>query len=109
MIVTHIKTQLDQRSRFLRKALSTTSPTCSDLPPNVKIIESTPTRNSLITILRDLNTPRTQFVECVDRLAAHIIAETFKLLPHVEKIVQTPVNEEYIGKKIEPTVSYFYK
>lgn len=51
LIVTHLKQQLTQRSRFLRKALSTASPSCSDLPPNVKIIEQTATRNVRITAL----------------------------------------------------------
>lgn len=50
LIVTHLKQQLTQRSRFLRKALSTASPSCSDLPPNVKIIEQTTTRNVRIII-----------------------------------------------------------
>ncbi|EIM23970.1 armadillo/beta-catenin/plakoglobin [Wallemia mellicola CBS 633.66] len=101
LIVTHLKQQLTQRSRFLRKALSTASPSCSDLPPNVKIIEQTATRNALLTILRDLGTSRTRFVETVDRLAAHIAQEVFTFLPHRSRTVTTPVSAEYEGKKLD--------
>ena len=99
LIVTHLKTQLTQRSRFLRKTLSTVSPSCSDLPPNVKIIAETPSRKALLTLLRDMDTPRTQFVDAVDRLAAHIAQEVFTYLPHETHVVDTPV-DRYEGVKL---------
>lgn len=54
--------------------------------------------------MRDRATPRTQFVDAVDRLAAHIAQAVFAYLPHAAHVVQTP-RERYTGVKLGTNVS----
>lgn len=59
----------------------------------------------MMTIIRDVNSNRQDFVFFVDRLATLLVEKALEVLPYSSKTVVTPVGVEYHGQQSEALVS----
>jgi uridine kinase len=59
----------------------------------------------MITIIRDVNSSRQDFVFFVDRLATLLVEKALEVLPHSSKTVVTPLDVEYHGQQSDALVS----
>lgn len=59
----------------------------------VKVLASTNELKSLMTILRDINTPRHEWVFTADRVIRLIVEEGLNTLPFTKKVVTTPTGK----------------
>eukprot|EP01133_Synstelium_polycarpum_P012999 gene12999-15290_t len=73
----------------------------SNLPKNIQILKETNQVKALHSMLRNRNTSVGDFVFYSDRLTMLIIEEALTLLPYREKIITTPVGEEYVGSTVD--------
>ncbi len=65
--------------------------------PQLMTLEMTSQLRTLMTIIRDKNTKRNDFIFYADRINRLLIEEGLNLLPTREKIVETRTGEKYIG------------
>ncbi|KAI0322588.1 armadillo/beta-catenin/plakoglobin [Amylostereum chailletii] len=101
LISTHIKRQLDQRSRhFRRKMAASLKRSLSRGPPRELTVEELGL-TGIYTILRDATTNKQDFIFFVDRLATVLVEKAMEKLPYREKTVMTPVGVESKGKTID--------
>lgn len=59
-----------------------------------------------MTILRDRTTSREDFIFFTDRLSTLLVEKAMELLPHITQQVVTPIEEPYVGKKLDANVSF---
>ncbi|KAL9937090.1 hypothetical protein V8E36_004325 [Tilletia maclaganii] len=81
-------------------AASTASASASQsitLPPNATVLPPTNQLNALLTIIRDRETPREQFIFYSDRIIRLLVEEGLNHLPTNSKTVQTPTGLPYTG------------
>ncbi|ORX38266.1 uridine kinase family-domain-containing protein [Kockovaella imperatae] len=121
LLVSHIKDQLDNRSLRFRSRLgrdgqsrplangktqvtpsNNTTHTFGDTDEDsgVILLEQTAQLQGIMTILRDCETERGDFIFYADRLSTMIVEKALSLLPHEPHRVQTPV-----GMSTEGTIS----
>lgn len=74
--------------------VSSGSPT---LPPNAERMPQTPQLHSLLTIIRDKNTQRSDFIFYSDRIIRLLVEEGLNHLPVFEHTVNTPTGVPYHG------------
>jgi len=67
--------------------------------PKLTVLEMTSQLRSLMTIIRDKNTKRNDFIFYADRINRLLIEEGLNFLPTVEKIIETRTGEKYIGSE----------
>eukprot|EP00276_Gloeochaete_wittrockiana_P024877 CAMPEP_0184365656 /NCGR_PEP_ID=MMETSP1089-20130417/149845_1 /TAXON_ID=38269 ORGANISM="Gloeochaete wittrockiana, Strain SAG46.84" /NCGR_SAMPLE_ID=MMETSP1089 /ASSEMBLY_ACC=CAM_ASM_000445 /LENGTH=111 /DNA_ID=CAMNT_0026706959 /DNA_START=56 /DNA_END=388 /DNA_ORIENTATION=+ len=65
--------------------------------PRLHLIKMTNHLKSIMTMLRNRETPRDRFIFYADRLIRLLIEEALSYLPFEEKNVTTPTNSEYAG------------
>ena len=58
-----------------------------------------------MTIIRDVNCSRQDFIFFVDRLATLLVEKALEVLPYSSRTVITPVGVEYHGKQSDAVVS----
>lgn len=128
LITNHIRQQLDNRSRNFREHMATphinavsdpfTSHGRADrlrlivLPQTPQLKVCYPawistianTAQGIMTILRDSNTPRGEFIFFTDRLSTILAEKATQLLPHRAKVITTPLEVEAVGSEIDATV-----
>eukprot|EP01096_Ripella_sp_DP13-Kostka_P006507 TRINITY_DN2331_c0_g2_i1.p1 TRINITY_DN2331_c0_g2~~TRINITY_DN2331_c0_g2_i1.p1 ORF type:complete len:256 (-),score=101.85 TRINITY_DN2331_c0_g2_i1:173-940(-) len=68
--------------------------------PRLHLIKMTNHLKSIMTMLRNRETPRDRFIFYADRLIRLLIEEALSYLPFEEKNVTTPTNSEYAGLKL---------
>ncbi|CEG75454.1 Putative Uracil phosphoribosyltransferase 1 [Rhizopus microsporus] len=71
------------------------------LPEQVKLLPQTSQLKGLMTIIRDKNTPRADFIFYADRIIRLLVEEGLNHLPVVDKAVKTPTGNEYKGIAFE--------
>ncbi|KAF1802579.1 uracil phosphoribosyltransferase-domain-containing protein [Mucor lusitanicus] len=71
------------------------------LPEQVKLLAQTTQLKGLMTIIRDKETPRSDFIFYADRIIRLLVEEGLNHLPVVDKTVMTPTNVEYNGIDFE--------
>ncbi|KAG2202353.1 hypothetical protein INT46_004678 [Mucor plumbeus] len=71
------------------------------LPEQVKLLAQTTQLKGLMTIIRDKETPRSDFIFYADRIIRLLVEEGLNHLPVVDKNVMTPTNTEYNGIDFE--------
>ncbi len=67
--------------------------------PQLTVLEMTSQLRTLMTIVRDKNTKRNDFIFYADRINRLLIEEGLNCLPTREKIVETRTGEKYIGSE----------
>ncbi|CEP15520.1 hypothetical protein [Parasitella parasitica] len=72
-----------------------------ELPEQVKLLAQTTQLKGLMTIIRDKETPRSDFIFYADRIIRLLVEEGLNHLPVVDKTVMTPTNAEYQGIDFE--------
>ncbi|KAK9480394.1 uracil phosphoribosyltransferase-domain-containing protein [Lipomyces japonicus] len=82
---------------------TTVTPTISitDVPSNVTVLAQTPQLIALYTIIRDVNTPRADFVFYSNRIIRLLVEEGLNHLPTQSHDVTTPTDLTYQGLKFE--------
>jgi hypothetical protein len=60
----------------------------------------------MLTILRNKDTSREDFIFFIDRLATLVVEKATEHLPYVSNTVVTPLEVESCGKKLDVSVSY---
>jgi uracil phosphoribosyltransferase len=65
--------------------------------PQLSILEMTSQLQTLMTIIRDKNTKRNDFIFYSDRINRLLVEEGLNCLPTREKIVETRTGETYVG------------
>ncbi|KAI8599719.1 uracil phosphoribosyltransferase-domain-containing protein [Dissophora ornata] len=73
----------------------------STLPMQVKLLPSTPQLKGMMTIIRDKDTSREEFIFYADRIIRLLIEEGLNHLPVVEKTVLTPTGKDYQGVEFQ--------
>lgn len=68
-----------------------------DLPPNAERLPTTPQLHALLTIIRDKNTQRSDFIFYSDRIIRLLVEEGLNHLPVYEHTVDTPTGVQYEG------------
>ncbi|KAH9002911.1 armadillo/beta-catenin/plakoglobin [Lactarius hatsudake] len=110
LISTHIRRQLEQRSRhFRRKMAESLKRSLSKGPPReltieelgLTVLEQTPQLKGIYTVLRDRTSTRQDFIFFTDRLATLLVERAMEKLPYREVAVETPVGEQCMGKAID--------
>ncbi|KAH9037867.1 armadillo/beta-catenin/plakoglobin [Lactarius pseudohatsudake] len=110
LISTHIRRQLEQRSRhFRRKMAESLKRSLSKGPPReltieelgLSVLEQTPQLKGIYTVLRDRTSTRQDFIFFTDRLATLLVERAMEKLPYREVAVETPVGEQCKGKAID--------
>ncbi|KAF1985975.1 PRTase-like protein [Aulographum hederae CBS 113979] len=81
------------------KPLATVSTELSD--KNVTVLPQTPQLIALLTMIRDKNTKRADFVFYSNRIIRLLVEEGLNHLPVVEQTVTTPVGRDYNGVKFQ--------
>ncbi|KAI8378897.1 uracil phosphoribosyltransferase-domain-containing protein [Blakeslea trispora] len=71
------------------------------LPEQVKLLAQTTQLRGLMTIIRDKNTPRADFIFYADRIIRLLVEEGLNHLPVVDQTVLTPTGSEYKGISFE--------
>ncbi|KAI5117967.1 hypothetical protein M0805_001628 [Coniferiporia weirii] len=112
LITTHIRRQLDERSRSFREKMAQTqvdrsallkSPSFSTLDEaklnmlKLHVLEQTPQLKGIYTILRDKDTSREDFIFFVDRLSTILMEKALAFLPFRSGTVTTPTGAEARG------------
>ncbi|KAI0749410.1 armadillo/beta-catenin/plakoglobin [Daedaleopsis nitida] len=107
LIATHVRRQIEERSRNLRRNLARIGPkdlSPGDLKhqyfPNLTVLPQTPQLQGIFTIMRDRATSREDFIFFTDRLSTLLSEKAMEFLPYVSKSVTTPVDVVYIGKHL---------
>ncbi|PWY96825.1 PRTase-like protein [Testicularia cyperi] len=67
------------------------------LPPNASRLPQTAQLDALLTMIRDANTPRSDFIFYSDRIIRLLVEEGLNHLPTVPTTVQTPTGFDYAG------------
>ncbi|WFD40230.1 uracil phosphoribosyltransferase [Malassezia japonica] len=67
------------------------------LPPNAERLAMTPQLHALLTIIRDKDTPRSDFIFYSDRIIRLLVEEGLNHLPVLEQTVMTPTGLPYTG------------
>ncbi|CAJ0767845.1 3759_t:CDS:2, partial [Entrophospora sp. SA101] len=67
------------------------------IPPNVVCLPRTNQIDALLTIIRDKNTTRGDFIFYSDRIIRLIVEEGLNHLPVVENKIKTPTGSEFEG------------
>lgn len=67
--------------------------------PQLTILKMTSQLRTLMTIIRDQNTKRNDFIFYSDRINRMLIEEGLNLLPTKEKVVITRTGEKYVGSE----------
>ncbi len=67
--------------------------------PQLTVLEMTSQLRTLMTIVRDKDTKRNDFIFYADRINRLLIEEGLNFLPTREKIVETRTGEKYIGSE----------
>ncbi|KAI0264485.1 armadillo/beta-catenin/plakoglobin [Gloeopeniophorella convolvens] len=112
LISTHIRRQLDQRSRHFRRKMAAAASlrrSMSKGPPReltieesgVTVLEQTPQLRGIYTVLRDRTSSRQDFIFFVDRLATLLIEKAMEKLPYKAVTIETPVGVQTKGKAID--------
>ncbi|KAI0734182.1 armadillo/beta-catenin/plakoglobin [Fomitopsis betulina] len=110
IISTHIRRQLDDRATHLRQRLAGTGPRhlgthdsldISGENLNLTLLPQTPQVKGILTILRDAQTNRGDFIFFTDRLATLLVEKATEELPFRAKTVITPVGVEAHGKQVD--------
>ncbi|KAH8929453.1 putative FUR1-uracil phosphoribosyltransferase [Atractiella rhizophila] len=73
----------------------------SDLPTRAMTLPQTAQLDALLTIIRDKDTPRGDFIFYSDRIIRLLVEEGLNHLPVIEKTVMTPTGKEYKGVSFE--------
>lgn len=73
----------------------------ADLPVNAYALARTNQLAGLLTIIRDVNTSRGDFIFHSDRIIRLLVEEGLNHLPVVEKVVSTPTGLKYTGVGFE--------
>ncbi|KOS14734.1 uracil phosphoribosyltransferase [Malassezia pachydermatis] len=68
-----------------------------ELPPNARRLPITPQLHALLTIIRDKDTPRSDFIFYSDRVIRLLVEEGLNHLPVVDHTVMTPTGLPYKG------------
>ncbi|EED18429.1 cytosine deaminase-uracil phosphoribosyltransferase fusion protein [Talaromyces stipitatus ATCC 10500] len=68
---------------------------------NVHVLPQTPQLIALLTMIRDQNTPRADFIFYSNRIIRLLVEEGLNHLPVVEHTVTTPVGRSYLGVKFQ--------
>ncbi|KAG0767938.1 hypothetical protein G6F57_014050 [Rhizopus arrhizus] len=71
------------------------------LPEQVKLLPQNSQLKGLMTIIRDKNTPRADFIFYADRIIRLLVEEGLNHLPVVSKSIETPTGNEYKGIAFE--------
>ncbi|KAH9928598.1 armadillo/beta-catenin/plakoglobin [Fomitopsis serialis] len=110
IISTHIRRQLDERATQLRQRLAGAVPRelvahgsldLSSSSLNITQLPQTPQLKGILTILRDAETCRGDFIFFSDRLATLLVEKATELLPYRPKAVITPLGVEAHGKQVD--------
>ncbi|THH20741.1 hypothetical protein EW146_g696 [Bondarzewia mesenterica] len=110
LISTHIRRQLEKRSRhFRRKMTVSLQRSLSRGPPRpltneelgLTVLDQSPQLKGIYTVLRDVTTTRQDFIFFVDRLATVLVEKAMEMLPYRDKTIETPVGVKTIGKTID--------
>ncbi|KAL7751802.1 hypothetical protein RI367_002802 [Sorochytrium milnesiophthora] len=72
--------------------------------PNVHVLTQTPQLKALLTIIRNKETPRSDFIFYSDRIIRLLVEEGLNYLPLVEKAITTPTGSEYRGVAFQGTI-----
>ncbi|WFC96002.1 uracil phosphoribosyltransferase [Malassezia brasiliensis] len=67
------------------------------LPPNAARLPMTPQLHALLTIIRNKDTPRSDFIFYSDRIIRLLVEEGLNHLPVLEQSVTTPTGHTYTG------------
>ena len=67
--------------------------------PNLTVLKMTAQLRALMTLIRDKNTRRNDFIFYSDRINRLLIEEGLNFLPTKEKIIETRTGETYIGSE----------
>ncbi|KAK4685916.1 uridine kinase, partial [Tremellales sp. Uapishka_1] len=109
LLVTHVKRQLESRTLRFRNMLAKMGERDEQArsPVNIKgdevvdegviLLEQTNQLKGIMTILRDQNTERGDFIFYADRLSTIIVEKALTLLPYKSHTVTTPVGKTYDG------------
>ena len=65
----------------------------------VTILQKTPQLHTLLTIIRDKETKRNDFIFYADRINRLLVEEGLNFLPTREKIIETRTGKQYIGSE----------
>lgn len=65
----------------------------------VTVLEMTPQLRTLMTIIRDKDTKRNDFIFYADRINRLLVEEGLNFLPTHEKIVETRTGKQYVGSE----------
>ncbi|THH33197.1 hypothetical protein EUX98_g984 [Antrodiella citrinella] len=119
LIATHIRRQLKDRSTRFRQQMAdagprqslSVTPSGSSTPSSddgevcnhLIVLPQTPQLKGIYTILRDKETPRSDFIFFADRLATFISEKALEHLPYRPKTITTPIDLEYKGKELDTT------
>jgi uridine kinase len=117
LISTHIRRQLERRSRHFRQEMAASlslEPSLSRGPPRepsieelgLTVLEQTPQLKIIYTILRDQTSTRQDFIFFTDRLATLLVERAMEQLPYREVTVETPVGVQSKGKAIDVEVCF---
>lgn len=71
------------------------------LPSNVSVLPRTNQLTALLTLIRDKNTQRAEFIFHSDRIIRLLVEEGLNHLPVLPKSVQTPTGDTYEGVAFE--------
>ena len=91
-----VPTSTLQLSAGQQSAIRSSVPVTS-LPSNSYTLRQTSQLDALLTIIRDRETPRGQFIFYSDRIIRLLVEEGLNHLPTVAKTVVTPTGAEYHG------------
>ncbi|KAF1813490.1 uracil phosphoribosyltransferase [Eremomyces bilateralis CBS 781.70] len=69
--------------------------------PNVHVLSQTPQLIALLTMIRDVNTNRADFIFYSNRIIRLLVEEGLNHLPVVQHTINTPVGISYSGVKFE--------
>ncbi|KAI0784247.1 armadillo/beta-catenin/plakoglobin [Abortiporus biennis] len=115
LIATHIKRQLDERmATRLRSSIAGAGPLPQRISPtpstpeseksdpwsNLFVLEQKRQLKGIMTVLRNKETPRSDFIFFTDRLATFLVEKSLEHLPYRSKSIMTPVGVNYVGKEL---------
>ncbi|KAG9047342.1 Uridine kinase [Tulasnella sp. UAMH 9824] len=108
LIVTHVKKMLQERSVSFRQRMAradamipkAVDPKADQLLEGITVIPETPQLKGVLTMLRDKDTARGDFIFQTDRLATIVIEKAMELIPFKPVSVETPVGVVAEGKVI---------
>ncbi|KAI8584185.1 hypothetical protein K450DRAFT_218553 [Umbelopsis ramanniana AG] len=103
LITKHVQKQLQDLP--LKHRWSLAKMNCGNvLPPNVTVLKETNQIKGMHTIIRDVNTPRDDFIFYSERLSTLIIETGLSQLPFQDETAITPLGHEYKGKSFKGTI-----